>query len=167
MTYRLKKPRDSGNGDPSNDVAGSLPLTAATLLVSSVERSLAFYRDQVCLDLYRTNDGFACFKTNGAILALWEATHVSRSLGFELSAPPQGSQRIILACELPTMSAVDYHYSVLVGNDVPFLGEPKAYPWNVYAAYFEDPDGYLWEIFAWREGGPAAGGHDEFGPSGG
>ena len=165
MTYRLTKPSGPENGDSSSDVVQSLPLTAATLLVSSVERSLAFYRDQVGLELYRTNDGFACFRTERAILALWEASHVARALGFELSAPPQGSQRIILACELPTISAVDYHYSILVDNAVPFHGEPRAYAWNVYAAYFEDPDRYLWEIFAWREGGPAAGGHDEFVPS--
>ena len=157
----------SGNGDPSSDAAESLPLTAATLLVSSVERSLAFYRDRVGLELYRTNDGFACFRTNGAILALWEASHVAQAIGLELAAPPRGSQRIMLACELPTMSAVDYHHSVLAGNGVAFRGEPKAYPWNVYAAYFEDPDGYLWELFAWRDGGPAAGGHHEFAPSGG
>ncbi len=158
-------PRDQENSNTPNDVVESLSLTAPTLLVSDVERSLAFYRDQVGLELYRTNEGFACFKTDRAILALWEASHVERSIGCELAPRPEGTQSIMLACELPTTSAVDHHYARLVRNDVPFLGEPKAYPWNVYAAYFKDPDGYLWEIFSWREGGPSAGGHDEFLPS--
>ena len=147
-----------------NGVVESLPLTATTLLVSNVERSLAFYRDQVGLKLYRLNEGFACFKTECAILALWEASHVERSMGIRLSSRSEGSQGIILACELQTTDAVDDHYGRLLRNGVPFLGEPRAYPWNVYAAFFSDPDDHLWEIFAWREGGPAAGGHDEFLP---
>jgi catechol 2,3-dioxygenase-like lactoylglutathione lyase family enzyme len=137
-----------------------LPLTAPTLLVSDVARSREFYRDKVGLTLYRTNEGFANFKTDCAILALWQADYFERAVGCKVAAPPDNTQRIILACELASPDLVDRHYERMSHNGVSFLGAPKAYAWNVYAAYFRDPDNYLWEIFAWQEGGPAAGGHE-------
>jgi catechol 2,3-dioxygenase-like lactoylglutathione lyase family enzyme len=149
----------------STNIAGErimepLSLTAPTLLVENVARSVFFYRDRVGFELYRSNESFANFRTECAILALWEARHVERELGCKVAPVPDAPQRIILACEFGAESAVDFHYQRMERNGVPFLAPPKAFPWNVYAAYFADPDGYLWEIFAWREGGPSAGGHE-------
>lgn len=136
-----------------------LSLTAPTLLVENVARSVFFYRDKVGFELYRSNESFANFRTECAILALWEARHVERELGCKIAPVPNAPQRIILACEFGSESAVDFHYQRMEHNGVPFLAPPKAFPWNVYATYFSDPDGYLWEIFAWQVGGPSAGGH--------
>lgn len=145
-----------------NEVMEPLSLTAPTLLVQDVARSVAFYRDQVGLPLYRSNESFANFRTECAILALWEARHVERELGCKVAPVPDAAQRLILACEFESEAMVDFHYERMHRNGVPFLAAPKAFVWNVYAAYFSDPDGYLWEIFAWREGGPAAGGHEVY-----
>jgi|TARA_B110000196_G_scaffold308998_1_gene310182 predicted lactoylglutathione lyase len=139
-----------------------LSITAPTLLVNDIEVSKVFYRDKVGLPLFRSNESFANFKTDCAILALWEADHVARHLDCVIAPAPDQAQRLIMACELKTKKAVDYHYEQMLANGVIFLREPKVYPWNVYAAFFRDPDNYLWEIFTWHEGGPEAGGHQIF-----
>jgi uncharacterized protein len=155
--------RNMARNMPGNDLPMEpLSLTAPTLLVKDVTRSMEFYRDKVGFPLFRSNESFANFKTECAILALWEAQHVEKALGVSLAAVPDKAQRIILACEFESVDMVDVHYERMVRNGVVFLEPPKAFPWNVYATYFNDPDGYLWEIFAWQEGGPEAGGHEVF-----
>lgn len=139
---------------------GSLVITAPTLLVSDIKQSTSFYRDQVGLELYRTNDGFANFKMGGLILALWQLDHVDTSIGHRFEPIAPNSQHSIMACLQDSCADVDACYQRIKGNGVEFLYPPRSFPWNVYACYFKDPDGFMWEIFAWQEGGPEAGGHD-------
>jgi len=136
-----------------------LVITAPTLLVADIERSVAFYRDKVGLELFRTNEGFANFKMGDLILALWQRDHVQASIQFDADSAAANHHNSIMACLLDSASAVDAHYQRLAENGVEFFYPPKAFPWNVYATYFTDPDGFVWEIFAWLEGGPEAGGH--------
>ncbi len=139
--------------------AKSLRITAPTLLVADIERSIAFYRDQVGLTLFRTNDAFANFKMGDLILALWQLDHVQESIGYDADISAARFHNSIMACLLDSRAAVDAHYQRLRDNGVAFLYPPKAFPWNVYATYFVDPDGFMWEIFAWLDGGPEVGGH--------
>ncbi len=138
---------------------GNLVITAPTLLVADVERSKAFYRDKVGLELYRTNEGFANFRMGDLILALWELDHVQNALGYEADILSAKYHNSIMACLLDSTAAVDAQYERLLANGVEFFHPPKSLPWNCYATYFADPDGFLWEIFAWQGGGPEAGGH--------
>ena len=139
--------------------AGELTITAPTLLVADVARSVAFYRDKVGLELHRTNTGFANFKMGSILLALWQVDHVSQSIDCGIDTAPKHHHNSIMACLLDSKDAVDAHYRRLRDNGVDFFYPPKAFPWNVYATYFADPDGFMWEIFAWLDGGPEAGGH--------
>lgn len=137
----------------------ALVITAPTLLVKDIERSKEFYRDMVGLELFRTNEKFANFKMGDLILALWELDHVQESVAFEAITSAPEHHNSIMACLLESCAAVDAQYERLQRNGVVFLYPPKSFPWNVYATYFTDPDGFMWEIFAWQEGGPEAGGH--------
>lgn len=145
---------------PNLSNPGYLVITAPTLLVSDIKRSTAFYRDQIGLELYRTNDSFANFKMGGLILALWQLDHVGASIEHRFNTIAPTSQHSIMACLQDSCAAVDASYQQLKRKGVKFLYPPKSFPWNVYACYFKDPDGFMWEIFAWQEGGPQAGGHD-------
>ena len=76
---RNAKPRDvAGLSNPKATI-----ITAPTLLVADIDRSTAFYRDQVELELYRTNEGFANFKMGDLILALWQLDHVQGAIEYE------------------------------------------------------------------------------------
>ncbi|TIW05258.1 MAG: VOC family protein, partial [Mesorhizobium sp.] len=45
-------------------------------------------------------------------------------------------------------------YAELSDKGVPFVGPPGDYVWNARCAYFHDPDGTLWELYAWTGAGP-------------
>jgi hypothetical protein len=59
------------------------------------------------------------------------------------------------AIQVESSARVWAMHQELSGRGVPFLVEPKAYPWNAYACYFCDPEDNLWEIYTWQEGGHA------------
>jgi catechol 2,3-dioxygenase-like lactoylglutathione lyase family enzyme len=99
------------------------------------------------LELKRRDTGFAEFWMEGAILALWEEADVRRALDFA-DAPRRGPHAMI-AIRLDSAAAVDAACAALVARGVLFRSPPKTYPWQAYAAYFNDPDDNLWEIYCW------------------
>ena len=131
-----------------------LPITSIALIVEDVQRSIRFYRDQVGLNLSRVNEGFAKFESPAADLALWEAGHVRDGLDIRAGAIDGKLRRMMIACRLDSAGYVDAWYDELRARGVDFIAPPRRHDWNVYAAYFADPDGNIWELFTWQEGGP-------------
>jgi hypothetical protein len=56
--------------------------------------------------------------------------------------------------KLPAAEDLDACYAELAAKGVAFQAPPKDYPWNAYCCYFTGPDDEVWELYAWREGGP-------------
>ncbi len=118
------------------------------LLVADVSRSVAFYHEVLGLAVKRLDTGFAELWTGGAILALWQRDDIADNL-----ALPEARRRgtsAMLAVRLETAADVDREYARLSEAGLRFKGPPTDYAWNAYAAYFSDPDGHLWEIYAWQ-----------------
>jgi uncharacterized protein len=44
---------------------------------------------------------------------------------------------------------VDAHYAQLHARRVSFISPRKDCPWQARCVYFADPDGHIWEIYAW------------------
>jgi uncharacterized protein len=143
-------------------------ITALTIGVDDLERSLAFYRDGLG------------FQTNGIIGTEFKGdeTHPSgAAVMFELQ------NRLILALYPRTELAKDAKQPIFVGvskrspteftighfvqskEEVDALlkqakaagaivtEEPHERPWGIYSGYFQDPDGHLWEVVwnpAWK-----------------
>ena len=106
-------------------------ITDICLLVEDIERTVAFYTDKLDLTLRRRAEGFADFDMPGVILAAWEIGHLSENTGVRDRPGRAG-----------------------LAKDVPFQGPPEDYVWNARCAYFYDPDGTVWELYAWLDGGP-------------
>jgi catechol 2,3-dioxygenase-like lactoylglutathione lyase family enzyme len=120
-------------------------ITDVCVLVEDLDRAMNFYRDLVGFRLRRHAPGFADFVTDGVTLALWERRHLAEHVGIDKAAG-SGSMS---AVEMESPGRVEAVHMELSGRGVSFLKPPKWYAWNAYACYFEDPDGHLWEIYAW------------------
>ena len=131
-----------------------LPITSIALVVEDVQRSIKFYRDKVGLDLVRVNKGFGKFESPIADLALWEAGLVREGLGINAGAIDGKLRKMMIACRLDSPRQVDAWHDELNSRGVEFVAPPQSHDWNVYAVYFADPDGNIWELFTWQEGGP-------------
>jgi uncharacterized protein len=125
------------------------------LLVQDLERAISFYRDQVGFELRRLAPGFADFFTGGVTLALWQVDHMQTHLGLPPAPGHKGGWHTMAAIQVDSSKRVHQLQQEFASRGVPFVVEPKAYPWNAYACYFKDPEDNLWEIYTWLEGGHA------------
>ena len=123
------------------------------VLCGDVERSIAFYRDKLGFELLHRAEGFADFSGAGLTLALWEIDHISRHTGIANTRGP-GAHKVCIAVKLPSPAELDACYEELSARGVAFQAPPADYPWNARCVYFSGPDDELWELYAWREGGP-------------
>ena len=123
------------------------------VLVEDIERSTRFYVDCLGFTLLHRAEGFADFSGAGLTLALWEIDHISKHTGIADTRGP-GAHKACIAVKLPSPAEVDACYAELSAKGVTFQDAPADYPWNARCCYFAGPDDEVWELYAWREGGP-------------
>jgi catechol 2,3-dioxygenase-like lactoylglutathione lyase family enzyme len=126
-------------------------ITDVCLLVRDVETSVAFYRDKLGFVLKHRAEGFADFTGAGMTLALWESAHIGRHAGVAVTQDRPAS--VLIAVKLDSSDDVEATYQELSTKGVAFTGPPADYSWNARGAYFAGPDGEIWELYAWLEGG--------------
>ena len=122
-------------------------LTDIGLFVADLERAVAFYGTTLGFELKRLDTGFAEFRTQGVGLALWEVTDVTKAL--ELAETPRQGLTAMLAVRVETAESVDALHDELAAKGVTIVQAPTTHAWNARTTYFSDPDGNLWEIYAW------------------
>ena len=122
-------------------------LTDIGLFVADLERAIAFYGETLGFELKRHDIGFAEFRTNGVGLALWEVSDVTEALA--LAETPRQGLSVMLAVRVETADAVDALHDELATKGVTIVQAPTTHAWNARTTYFSDPDGNLWEIYAW------------------
>ncbi|MGH3134122.1 MAG: VOC family protein [Gaiellaceae bacterium] len=119
----------------------------AILAVSDFERSLAFYRDTLGLEVEALYDEppYATLVAAGARLSLAEQGHPAEDRpGVTMTAPADASRaNVVIVLEVKEARAV---HRELEGKDTRFLAEPYEPPWGGCRFYCVDPDGYLVEI---------------------
>ena len=123
------------------------------VLVEDLERSMRFYIDRLGFQLLHHAEGFADFSGAGLTLALWEIDHIAEHTGVSKTRGP-GAHKACIAVKLASAAEVDSCYAELSAKGVVFQGPPADYAWNARCCYFAGPDDELWELYAWREGGP-------------
>ena len=124
------------------------------LLVEDIERTVDFYVGKLGFRLRRRAEGFADFHSEGVTLAVWELDHISRHTGVSNTRSPRAAHKACVAVQLSSLAEIDRLYRDLSAKGVTFYGPPADYVWNARCAYFTDPDGTLWELYAWLAGGP-------------
>lgn len=115
-------------------------LFAAFLLVNDFDKSLAFYKDLLGLEVKKIEGKFAIFNLEGTLLeivekgeavAMFPREHMGQGGGVILSFQAEDVQK---TCEELKVKGVEI-----------FEG-PKATAWGESVAYFKDPDGNILEI---------------------
>ncbi|MDE1858590.1 MAG: VOC family protein [Thaumarchaeota archaeon] len=122
-------------------------LNAHILAVKHLEECVAFYRDKLGFELKDKQDDFAYFvfdKKGGAGLGLLTLEAAATMISQEHIRPKEDTvHRDYFAV---FVDDVDKEYAELVEKGVHFVNPPKTHPWGQRIAYFEDPEGNLWEV---------------------
>lgn len=128
---------------------GRAKISDVCMICRDLDRSIAFYQGKLGFRLRRKAEGFADFKSERVVLALWEAGHIAEHVGIKGASDDGTVHKVMTAIEVANAGEVDELYQSLTAKGVTMHGPPKSYPWNAHACYFADPDGNLWEIYAW------------------
>jgi uncharacterized protein len=136
-------------------------ITLITLGVTNLERSLAFYRDGLGLPTQgivgeEFEDGaVAFFKLDGGlVLALWPRTslHKDANLDAAESSSERATATFSLAHNVGSKDEVDQVLREATAAGATITTPARDRVWGGYTGYFQDPDGFLWEV-AWNPGG--------------
>jgi uncharacterized protein len=129
-------------------------LTVLTLGVNDLDTSLAFYRDGLGFATpgiigEEFEYGAVVFidLEGGLRLALWPWRSLAHDAGLELA--DQGTPRISLGHNVASKQEVDAVLDQAGRAGATILKEAADTFYGGYAGYFQDPDGYLWEV-AWN-----------------
>ena len=143
-------------------------ITALTIGVDDLERSVAFYRDGLGFqtngimgtefkgDETHPSGAAVMFELqNGLILALYPRTEFAKDakqpvvVGISKRSPTEFS----IGHFVQTKEEVDALLKQAKAAGAIVTEEPHDRPWGIYSGYFQDPDGHLWEIVwnpAWK-----------------
>jgi catechol 2,3-dioxygenase-like lactoylglutathione lyase family enzyme len=131
-----------------------------TLGVADLERSLAFYRDGLGLPTdgiigQEFEYGAVAFFAlqNGLMLALWPKTSIARDTG--LPVQPSSATDFTIGHNVGSKEEVDALLEQARRAGATIVKAAADTFYGGYAAYFQDPDGHLWEI-AWNPELPVA-----------
>ncbi|MFE9324926.1 VOC family protein [Nocardia sp. NPDC052278] len=131
-------------------------IRAITLAVSDLERSLRFYRDGLGLsspgiigtefvrDEQNPGGSVAMFTLdNGLILSLYSRTDLAMDAGIALERVTGSPMSLgFFADSREDVDRILEHAERAGGT---IIRHPVTRPWGIYAGYFADPDGHLWE----------------------
>jgi uncharacterized protein len=132
-----------------------------TLAVEDLERSLAFYRamglespgiigTEFVADDENPGGAAVMFELQGGLLlALYGRDDLARDA--QIPMGPAASGEFSIGHLVASRDAVDKVLALAVAAGAEALAGPHDRPWGIYAAYFRDPDGHLWEL-VWNPG---------------
>lgn len=115
-------------------------LFANCLLVEDFNKSLAFYKNTLGLEVSSMDGKFADFKLEGTSLALFEKEAASSMFPKEHMGKGGG---VILAFQV---GDVEKTCEELRSKGIEIFEGPKKTPWGQTVAYFKDPDENIWEV---------------------
>lgn len=120
-------------------------ISIITLGVKDVETSKAFYK-KLGFTLQDEQGDFAMFEMDGTRLSLFPADRLAEDVGLPVEDFTNGRSNVTLARNEPSKEAVDKTIEEARSIGATILKEPQEVFWGGYSGYFEDPDGFLWEV---------------------
>ncbi|MDH2900205.1 MAG: VOC family protein [archaeon] len=120
-------------------------VNAYVLSVRDWENCISFYRDKLGFKLQDKSEDFAYLVFgNGPGLGLLSVESAAKMISQEHIRPKEDTiHRDYFAV---FVDDVDKEYEDLNAKGVHFLKTPTTHPWGQRIAYFEDPEGNVWEI---------------------
>jgi catechol 2,3-dioxygenase-like lactoylglutathione lyase family enzyme len=130
-------------------------ISMVTLGVNDIQKSYEFYSKIIGFPSEKGIEGgmVVFFQLNHILLSLFPRDKLAE----DALVPNDGSgfSGMTLAYNVKTGQEVDEIFERLHRAGVRITKEPQETFWGGYDAYFQDPDGYLWEIawnpFVWIE----------------
>jgi lactoylglutathione lyase len=120
---------------------------AYAIPVRDLEKCVSFYRDKLGLELQHREADFAYFvfsnqeRPGVALVGMNNAVNLISEA--QVRPKEEAIHRTYFAVFLDD---VDKEYEELRSKGVNFVRPPTTHPWGQRIAYFEDPEGNLWEI---------------------
>lgn len=125
-------------------------ISIVTLGVRDLASMRAFYRGLGWEEGVST-EGFAAFKTGGAVLALFPLDELARDANSVVPPGEGGFRGVTLALNVEEKGRVDEVVGTVRAAGGRIVKEPIDADWGGRSAYFSDPEGNLWEV-AWMPG---------------
>ena len=116
---------------------------AIVLFVEDLQRSKAFYRDSLGLEVQFEDDESVGFKFQGLHVIVLQVDRARVQLQGEPTATPRTGATAFLTS---FTDDVDGLHADLADRGIDFFQKPTDQPWGMRTAYFKDPDGHVWEI---------------------
>ncbi len=117
--------------------------------VRDMEKSLQFYRSIGFTTYEKANcPPIVFFDTEGSKLELYPIDQLAKDIDPDL--PVQSNQRgfngITLACNMKSKEEVDSTMARVQQHGGNIVKPAQDVFWGGYSGYFQDPDGYYWEV---------------------
>jgi len=114
-----------------------------------MEKSLAFYKSIG----FKTHEkeqqpAIVFFDNQGTKLELYPLEELAKDINGE-NPPPLSSggfNGITLACNMKSREEVDAMMATVQQHGGMIVKKPQQVFWGGYSGYFQDPDGYYWEV---------------------
>lgn len=119
-------------------------VNAVVLFVEDLERSMAFYRDTVGIDVVFSDDVSFAFSLEGQDFAIVKVSEGVNMLNEAVLGVERGVGRRVMLCA--DVEDVDAVYQALTAKGVAFIKPPVDQHWGWRTAYFADPEGNIWEL---------------------
>lgn len=121
-------------------------ISLITLGVSSIAKSLKFYRDGLGFVPHNYEEGseMVMFEMEGTWLGLYPKYKLAKDVG--VSEERGGFTGITMAHNVKSEEEVDEVVGLAIKSGATLVKEPQKVFWGGYSGYFADPDGYLWEV---------------------
>ena len=115
-------------------------LFAVCLLVEDFDKSLSFYKDTLGLKVDSQEGKFANFKLEGTELAIFQKDEAMAMFPREKMGKGGGA---IIGFQVDDVKKT---CDDLKAKGVEIFEGPKKTEWGQIVAYFNDPDGNIWEV---------------------
>lgn len=113
-----------------------------------MQKSLAFYKSIGFQTLAKDDAPIVFFNNQGSKLELYSIEELAKDIN--KANPPEINRSqfagITLACNMKTKQEVDNLFAHIKGIGGVIAKEPQTVEWGGYSGYFQDPDGYYWEV---------------------
>jgi len=121
-------------------------ISIITLGVANLPKSTKFYQD-LGFTLQPGNTQISFFELQGTWLALYPKDTLAQDA--KVKNESQGFAGFTLAHNVASKEEVDQILKHAAGIGAKITDPAHTRDWGGYSGYFQDPDGYLWEI-AWN-----------------
>ena len=126
-------------------------MSMITLGVTDMQRAIQFYEVGLGLPRHGEGDDVAFFSLNGTWLGLYPRAKLADDIGVEPSG--SGFAGFTISHNLESEEQVDLVMEHAISVGASLIKKPEKVFWGGYSGYFQDPDGYYWEVafnpFTW------------------